>query len=84
MWKWISERVFIAFDKKAIGFLALPTSLRMALCLVPQAPFDPTIIPKYVDPLPDPPELGKQRLTLRMHEFYAQILSRFDFKPRWI
>jgi FtsP/CotA-like multicopper oxidase with cupredoxin domain len=58
--------------------LALCGTVASASFLVPQVPLDPSTIPKYVEPLPDPEKLSKSRLRIEMGELDAQILPARD------
>ena len=60
------------------GVLVLFSSTVSASFLVPQEPLDPNTIPKYIDPLPDPKTLSKNKLNINMSEFNTRILPKRD------
>jgi len=57
-----------------VGLQMLGSSSASASVLIPQTPLDPSTIPKYQDPLPDPAKLSGKRLRIDMSEFDTQIL----------
>ena len=69
---------FLSFIPIMIGMLLLSSSPASASYLVPQTQLDPTTIPKYQDPLPEPKRISAKRIKISMSEFDTQILPQ-DF-----
>lgn len=75
MRKCLSLRAFTALSAGALGFLMFQPSSAVASYLVPQTRLNPTTIPQFVDPLPQPATLdgmGKD------HDDDGKV-----WKPKW-